>query len=103
MGMKFSFDTEFFKNLFTDGQPVTDIEGDYYISGVGNFHLTFFDTKYFVQGVEYFRPFIRGFLVLLMALYNIKMVLGFVRQDAGVVTGKGVYVGAELSERSKSE
>lgn len=93
---KFGFDTSFFEDVLgEDGKPVTDIEGDYNIHGVGNMKLKFFDTEYLVQGVEYFRPFIRGFLVLLMAFYNIKMVLSFFRQDAGLVTGKTVSMGGK--------
>lgn len=98
--MKFSFDTEFFENvLSTDGHPVTDVNQDYEIPGVGTLNLKFFDTKYLVDGVTYFRPFIRGFLVLLMAFYNIKMIIGFFRQDAGIVTGKAVDM--EMRSRDK--
>ena len=97
--MKFSFNTDFFESILSGEQPVTDIEGDYNVPGVGEFHLTFFDSKYFVDGVTFFRPFIRGFLVLLMAFYNIKMVLSFIRQDAGIVTGKGVDIGNHLSKK----
>ena len=90
--MKFNFDTDFFKGLFTGEQPVKDVNTDYYLPGVGTLNLKIFDTKYLIDGVTFFRPFIRGFLVLLMALYNIKQVLGFIRQDAGIVTGKAVDI-----------
>lgn len=85
---KFNFDTEFFETLGTGEEPVKDIYVDYNIPYVGAFNLKVFEAKYFVDGVEFFRPFIRGFLVLLMALYNVRQVLAFIRQDAGVVTGK---------------
>ena len=85
---QFNFDTDFFTSVFDDEKPVTDITTDYFISGVGNFNLKMFDSKFFIDGVEYFRPFIRGFLVLLMAFYNVRMMLSFIRQDAGVVAGK---------------
>ena len=88
--MKFSFDTDFFENLISSEQPVTDVYMDYTIPGVGDFNLKVFDTNFFVQGVTYFRPFIRGFIVLLIAFFNIKMLMSFIRQDAGVITGKGV-------------
>lgn len=88
IGEKFGFNTSFFDKVLTDEEPVTDVEGDYNISGVGNLHLTFFDSSYLVQGVEFFRPIIRGFLVLLLAFFHIKSILSFIRQDAGVVTGK---------------
>lgn len=97
--LQFNFDTDFFENIATDGTPVQDVEGDYSISGVGTFKLKFFDTKYLYDGVEFFRPFIRGFIVLLLAFYNIKMLLGFIRQDAGVVTGKAVDM--EMKGRDK--
>ena len=97
--MQFNFDTDFFESILTDGTPVQDVEGDYSISGVGTFKLKFFDTQFLYQGVEYFRPFIRGFIVLLLAFYNIKMLLGFIRQDAGVVTGKAVDM--EMKGRGK--
>lgn len=87
---QFNFDTEFFENILTDGTPVQDVDEEYSIPGLGTLQLKFLDTKYLYQGVEYFRPFIRGFLVLLLGFFNIKMLLGFIRQDAGVVTGKAV-------------
>ena len=86
--VKFNFDTDFFTGLFNTETPVEDITTQYHIHGVGNFNLKLLDTKYFVQGVEFFRPFIRGVLVLFMGFYNVRMGLSFIRQDAGVVSGK---------------
>ena len=68
--------------------PVGDEYMDYYIPGVGNFEFKVLDTKFFVDGVTYFRPFIRGFLVLLMLLYHIRMLISFFGYDAGVVAGR---------------
>lgn len=101
--MKFGFDTEFFEALFDGEMSVQDVYTDYEISGVGTFTLKVLDTKFFVEGVTYFRPFIRGFLVLLMALYNIHHVLSFIRQDAGVVAGKAddLEAGKKHSNRGK--
>lgn len=90
MKMKFGFNTEVFNTLFDGEMAVQDQYADYNISGVGTFKFKFLDTKFLYEGVSYFRPLIRGFLVLLMAFYNIKMILSFIRQDAGVVTGKAV-------------
>lgn len=95
MAMKFSFNTEFFENLFQAEKPVEDIEMDYNISGVGDFKLKVLDTSFFVQGVTYFRPFIRGFLVLLMLLYHIRQLIGFFGYDAGVVAGRNEYIQLE--------
>lgn len=92
MGMKFAFDTEFFEDLFQAEKPVEDIDMDYNISGVGDFKLKVLDTSFFVQGVTYFRPFIRGFLVLLMLLYHIRQLIGFFGYDAGVIAGRQEWV-----------
>ena len=100
--MKFSFDTEFFEDLFTLETPVDDIYMDYNISGVGSFNLKLLDKDFFVQGVTYFRPFIRGFLVLLMILYHIKQLIGFFGYDAGVVAGRSDgIVEARKGQRGK--
>lgn len=90
--MKFGIDTGFFESLFQGESAVDDVEGNYNIPGVGSFNLTFLDSSYLVQGVTYFRPFIRGFLVLLMALYHIKQLLGFFGYNAGVVAGRSEWI-----------
>lgn len=90
--MKFSVDTSFFQSIFQGESAVEDTTVDYTIPGVGSFNLKVFDSKYFVQGITYFRPFIRGFIVLLLALYNIKQLIGFFGYDAGVVTGRSDHI-----------
>lgn len=93
LNTKFNFDTDFFEELGTGEAPVQDVTIDYKIPGIDkNFTLKVFDTKFLIDGVEYFRPFIRGFIVLMMALYNIRMWLSFIRQDAGVATGKAIHM-----------
>ena len=101
MAMKFNFDTDFFENLFQAETPVEDIYMDYNLPGVGNFNLKLLDKSFFVQGVTYFRPFIRGFLVLLMILYHIKQLIGFFGYDAGVVAGRSD--GTEKSTKKTKE
>lgn len=71
---------EWFKDSIEE-QPIEDIDGEYYISGVGTFNLKFFDTGFLKQGIEYFRPLIRGFVVFLLVLYNYRNVLSFIGQD----------------------
>lgn len=95
MKRRFGIDTGMFESLFTSEKPVEDIYVDYSILGLGNFHLKVFDTSYFVQGVTYFRPFIRGFLVLLMLLYHVKQCISFFGYDSGVVTGRSDHIAAE--------
>lgn len=98
--MKFGFDPTFMTNLFGGEQPVKDINADYHIAGLGTFNFKFLDTHFLYEGVSYFRPFIRGFLVLLMAIYNIRMALGFIRQESG--TAAGVAVEASVDSRHKT-
>lgn len=98
--MKFGFDPTFMTNLFGGEQPVQDINADYHIAGLGTFNFKFLDTRFLYDGVSYFRPFIRGFVVLLMAIYNIRMALGFIRQDSGSVAG--VAVEASEDKRHKT-
>lgn len=99
--MKFSFDTEFFEGLFQGESVVSDVYEEYEIPNVGTFNFKFFDTKFFVDGVTYFRPFIRGFLVLMLALYNVKQLLSFIRQDAGIATGKSADMETHVAEEKK--
>lgn len=90
--MKFNIDTGAFESLFTSEQPVSDTYVDYDLTGVGSFHLKVFDSKFLVDGVTFFRPFIRGFLVLMMLFYHIKQVIGFFGYDSGVVTGRTEHI-----------
>lgn len=90
--MKFNIDTGAFQGLFDGSQAVEDVFVDYSIAGVGSFNLKVLDTKFFVDGVTYFRPFIRGFIVLMMLLYHIKQVIGFFGYDSGVVTGRTEHI-----------
>lgn len=93
--MRFGINTDVFRDIFQGEQPVEDVKGDYQISGVGTFNLTFLDTSFFREGITYFRPLVRGFLVLLMVLYNIRQAIGFFGYDAGVVVGRSDHIAAE--------
>ena len=53
-------------------QPIEDIEGTYKFYGLGSLNLKFFDTSALKQGVEEFRPLIRGFTVLMLVLFIIR-------------------------------
>ena len=97
--LKFSFDTEFFEHFFDGEQAITDTYVDYTIPGVGDFRLKVFDTKFLVDGVAYFRPFIRGFLVLMMFFFHVKQLIGFFGYDAGVVTGRNEHIKSAKSEQ----
>lgn len=97
--MKFGFDTEVFKAFASGEQPVTDISTDYSLHGVGSFKLKLFDTKFLIDGVSYFRPLIRGFLVFLMFLYNVKQIIGFFGYNAGVVAGRSDVIETSIKKQ----
>lgn len=80
---RFGFDEFNLDTLFGTSVAPTDVNQTYNVPGIGAIRLKFFDTKYLIQGVEYFRPFIRGFIVLLLVFYNWRMFLGFIGHDLG--------------------
>ena len=97
---KFGFDSSVFQSLFYGETPVEDVYVNYGIKGVGTFNLKVLDASFVVQGVNYFRPFIRGFLVLLMFLFHVKQVISFFGYDAGVVSGRSEAI-AEANKEQK--
>lgn len=80
---RFGFQEFHLDSLANTSSAPTDISGNITIGGK-SFNVKFFDTKYLIQGVNYFRPFIRGFIVLLLLFYNYKMFLGFIGHSIGV-------------------
>lgn len=90
--MKFTFDTDMFESLFQNESAVEDVYTDIDIPGIGEMHLKVFDKSFFVDGVTYFRPFVRGFIVLMLFLYHIKQLIGFFGFDSGVVTGRTEHI-----------
>lgn len=75
--------------LFTDSVQPDSITGEYEIPGLGVMNLVFLDTTFLIKGVEFFRLFIRGFLVLLLVLYNWNQFLLLIGQDIGYTSGPG--------------
>lgn len=76
-----------FKEVFNGERPIEDIKSDYTIPNVGTFNLTFLDTKYLTQGIGYFRSLLRGVLVFLLILYNIRQLISFFGYDSGIRVG----------------
>lgn len=89
---KFNIDTSAFENLFTSEKPVEDVYIDYEINGIGKKKFKVLDTSFLKQGVEFFRPIIRGFIVLMLLFYNIRQLIGFFGYDAGVVAGRTEHI-----------
>ena len=65
-----------------------DVDGTIYIYGVGDISATFADFSFVSQAVDFFRPYIRGFFVLLLAFYNVNQFLAFIRAGS-VSNGSG--------------
>lgn len=97
---QFGVDTSVFENLFQNETPVEDVEMDYNIPYVGDFHLKVLDASFLKDGVEFFRPIIRGFIVLLLLFYHVKNLVGFFGYDAGVVSGRNEQI-AEAKKGGK--
>lgn len=53
------------------------------------------NVSYLLDGVAYFRPYIRAFIVFLLVLFNVRMFLSLINQDAGFVAGKVAESGYE--------
>lgn len=66
--------------LFDGERPVEDIKADIPVPGLGTMELTILDSEYLIRGVHYFRPYIRGFLTLLLILFHWQNILGLIRQ-----------------------
>ena len=76
------FDT--FDRLFDREVAPEDVNQDYNLPGVGVLNLKFFDTKYLIQGVAFFRPVIRGFMVLMLVFFVWKHIMTFIGQDPSI-------------------
>lgn len=96
---KFNIDTSAFESLFDNEQAVEDVYTDYEISGVGSFKFKLFDTSFLKTALETFRPIIRGFLVLMILLFNVRQLIGFFGYDAGVVAGRSEHIKSMKEEQ----
>lgn len=70
--------------LFSLEVAPEDVNTEYNIPGLGTMYIPILETKFLIDGVAYFRPYIRAFLVLLLVLYNWNNVLKLIDQDAGI-------------------
>lgn len=70
--------------LFEREVAPEDVTGDYNIPGVGTLKLKFFDSEFLIKGVALMRPYIRGFLVLLLILFVWRQVLTLIGQDPSI-------------------
>ena len=70
--------------LFSRERAPEDVEENYNLSGVGTLKLKFFDSEYLIQGVAYMRPYIRGFIVLLLVLFVWRQIMSLIGQNPEV-------------------
>lgn len=70
--------------LFDREAAPEDVNQSYNISGLGTLKLKFFDSSYLIKGVALMRPYIRGFLVLLLVLFHWRNILSLIGQDPGI-------------------
>ena len=71
--------------LFSSAGSPVDLNNNYTIYGVGTMNLKFVDYKYLVDGVNFFRPYIRGFIVLLLFFFNIRQLLSMFGISSGEI------------------
>lgn len=67
---KYAFDFDL-DSLFSSSKEPDDITAVYAV-GSQSIEMTFVAWHYLKQAVEYFRPFIRGFIVLMLIFYNLR-------------------------------
>lgn len=70
----------------TKGEALPDITTDKYL-GFDLKGISFVNDKWIVKAADTMRPFIRGFIVLLMIFYNINQFLSFI--GAGTLSSLG--------------
>lgn len=73
-------------NLFDKSAKPTDVTANYKIHGLGTMELPFANYKYLADGVNFFRPFIRGLIVLLLFIFNVRQLMSMFGLDTGEMT-----------------
>lgn len=91
---KFGVESVDLSGIMGVGTEITNHSGTVEILGY-SFTADFLDVSYLISGVTTFRPYIRGFIILLIFLYNINQFLHFI--GAG-----GLSLGANIVTRMNS-
>lgn len=74
-------------NLFDTSAKPTDVTADYTIHGLSTMTLPFANYKYLADGVNFFRPFIRGLIVLLLFIFNVRQLMSLFGLSTGEIIG----------------
>lgn len=84
----FNYDLD---NLVSNSSAPSNINSTFNF-GLFSYTGTFVDFSFLVKGVEFFRPYIRGFIVLLLFFFNVRMamsIFGLSSGDRHAAGGKG--------------
>ena len=102
-GTIFGANFDAFDNLFTAEKPLEDVTVNYAIPGLGEFNLTILEKEWVHKGVAFFRPVIRGWLVLLLIIFNWNNTLGLIRQAMPIAPTSPSETESITISESKSE
>lgn len=72
-------------SLFSASSAPTDIEGSYNF-GLASYTGKFVDYTYLIKAVGELRPYIRGFLVLLLFFFNVRQALSMFGLHSGEIS-----------------
>lgn len=81
-------------------EAIPSHSGNYTIPGIGTFNFPFLDAKYLKDGIEFFRPLIRGFVALLLIFFNFRHFLSFINQSSEAGP-EGYKIHVQLKEKGK--
>jgi len=90
---KFGVELYDLDELFQYSSEPTDIETTY-DGGLWKYSGKFVDMSWLVEGVEVFRPYIRGFIVLLLVFFHVRQALSIFGLSSGDI-GRAPYDGGD--------
>lgn len=70
--------------LFDREVAPEDVNGEYNLPGVGKLQVKYFDSDFLISGIALMRPYIRGFLVVLLIMFVWRQVMTLIGQDPGI-------------------
>lgn len=97
LGFEVSSVSELFDSSNIYMQNLEAEEHDYFINGIGTVKLKAFDNKFLLAGVNKFKPYIRGFTVLLLVFFSFNNALNLIGQSS--ITS--IDLSSKLSSNSK--
>lgn len=74
-------------DIFSVEKEPGNISTEYYIRGLGKSSYTFVNYHYLISSVNFFRPFIRAFLFILLLFFHYSQIMSLIKQER--TFGKG--------------